>query len=102
MRMTGVGGEQTRAGEDHAIEPFRMSFVVFKAKEGQSTNVDALAGAIGHQNGQLAVEATGLLAVEAEAVLVVFAGGVADEGVAAVGPPEGGAVVGIERQNLLG
>ena len=36
------------------------------------------------------------------AVAVVLAGDVAGERVAAVGPPEAGAVVGVERQDLLG
>ena len=65
------------------------------------TSIGLLA-AVGHQDRQHGVEGLGLLDVVAVAVFLVLASGVAGEGVAAVGPPEGRAVVGIEGQHLLG
>jgi hypothetical protein len=57
--------------------------------------------AVGHQDRQRLSKRL-VLHVVAVAVLVVLAGDVARQRVAAVGPPEGRAVVGIERQHLVG
>ena len=88
--------------EVEAIQPVAVGLVVVEADERQRANVDLFPRAVGLHDRQGRVELTGLGRLEAEAVVVVLTGDVAREGVQAVGPPEAGPVVLVERQHLLG
>ncbi len=87
--------------EVEAVQPLAVRLVVLEADERQRANVDRLALAVRLHDRQRELEGAGLRGLEAEAVAVVFAGDVAREGVEAVGPPEAGAFVLVERQHLL-
>jgi hypothetical protein len=69
---------------------------------GQGPHVDLLARSIRLRHAQLRVKGRGLLDVAAVSVLIALAGDIAGEGIAAIAPPETGAVVVIERQHLVG
>ena len=97
----------TRLTPSPRLTPYRPSLrvdlVVLEADERQRADVDRLPAcrrAAGPAESSLS--ALDRRRLEAEAVLAVLAGDVAGEGVEAVGPPEAGAVVRVERQHLLG
>ena len=73
-----------------------MGLVVFEAKERDRAHVSLGARTIGLLDGEDRVVVGVLLDLESIAVLVIIAAHVAGEGVAAIGPPEPGAFVGIE------
>src|SRR5437870_13663927 len=78
-----------------------MRLVVVEANERQRADVDPLHVAVGLLDFELELEPARRRGFVAETVLIVLGGDVAGEGVEAVGPPETGAVVGIERQSLV-
>src|SRR5207302_9301657 len=99
--VPGVGPDARHAlAEVEAIQPIAVRLVALEAHKGQGANVDALLRPIGLLDAQARVESTRLRRLEAVAVAAVLARHVAREGVEAVGPPEAGAVVLIERQRL--
>src|SRR6185437_8739020 len=90
------------ARDDHSRALIAVRLVVVKTPVGDGADIHRLYRAIGLRDGQRAADAFGGLHVVAIPVRVVFAGHVANERVAAIGPPEAGPIVLIERQRLFG
>src|SRR5262249_14537040 len=93
--------ERHAAAEVEAVATLTMRLVVLEADEGQFADVDLLALTVGLQDRQDGVEVLRLWRLEEVAVLVALGGDVAGEAVEGVGPPEAGAVVLVERQDLF-
>src|ERR1700722_10680372 len=88
--------------EIEAVQALVVRFVVVEADEWQRSDIRLLQFAVRLLDGKGQLQAArrrGLIAVD---VAVVLAGDVAREGVASVGPPEAGALILVERQDLLG
>src|SRR5262249_50759258 len=90
------------AAQVEGVAPLAVGLVVLEAEERQRADVHLLAAAVGLLHEQRRVEAGGLRRLEEVAVLVPLASPVARKRVEAVGPPEAGAVVLVERQHLVG
>src|SRR5262249_48969063 len=103
-RMLGVGSDAIHPfAEVDAVEAdVAVDLVVVEADERDRADVDLPEAAVRLLDAQVRVEAAPLGRLEAEAVLAALGGDIAREGVPAVGPPEAGAVVGVEGQHLLG
>src|SRR6516165_9408107 len=86
--------------EIEAVQPVAVAFVVLESDEGQSADVDLPPDAIPLQHAHRQVDAAGRRRLEAVAVSFVLAGDVAGECVEAVGPPEAGSLILVERQRL--
>src|SRR5262249_13089613 len=95
-----------------AVDPFAqvdavqadaaVDLVALEADEGQRADIDLAEAAVGLLHAEDQLQGAGGGGLVAEAVLVVLGGDVAGEGVEAVGPPEAGPVVAVEREDLLG
>ncbi len=102
MGVARVRPHAVGAGERHGVKAFTVRFVGFETADGQRADVDGFGFAIRHEHGEVTVKITAALAVVAVAIAVVLHGHVSGERVAAVGPPKCRAVVGVERQHLVG
>ena len=101
MLLVAVNRAGHVVAEIETVKPLTVRFVVLETEEGNVPHVADFARAVRQAHAEVRAEIAALGDFVAVAVFVVFAGDVARESIAPVGPPEAGAVVGIKGQDLF-